>query len=112
MAVEQLSVRTAAALPAVGTRARGRAAAAVPFGLGGSVSAVAAEHGGYFPTAWGWTALGLLAFAAAGLLLRPRLRLARVELAFLAAATALTAWIGLSALWSISLAGSVAELER
>src|SRR5690242_5376377 len=44
-----------------------RAGAVVPFGLGSSVAAVAASHGGYFPTSWGWTALALLAVAAVAL---------------------------------------------
>jgi tetratricopeptide (TPR) repeat protein len=80
--------------------------------LGGSVAGVAASHGGYFPTSWGWTTLGLLCAAAAVLLVRRDVRLGGNELAFLAAVLGFVVWIGLSIVWSTAPAHSVSELER
>ncbi len=77
----------------------------------GLVAALGADHGGYFPTAWGWAAL--LAAAAgiiASLLCGARLR--RLELASVLALGALAAWTLASVAWTGSVGASVLEAER
>src|SRR6516165_8230514 len=109
MAVDPLPSVPAARLPSLRVAVL-RTGAAVPFGLCSSVAAVAASHGGYFPTSWGWTALALLAVAALALVTEVRLR--RREVVFLAALCGLAAWIGLSTLWARGAGAPVSELER
>jgi hypothetical protein len=81
------------------------AAFAVVFGLG-------AANGGYFPTAWGWTALGLAWSAGVALVVRSQIHYNRLELAVCAALATFVLWIGLSALWSQSVSRSVLDAER
>jgi uncharacterized membrane protein YidH (DUF202 family) len=70
-------------------------------------------HGGYFPTAWGWSALTLAWVAGLALLLSSRATLGgRLELAFLASLLLLIAWTALSIAWSSSVEGSVLEVQR
>jgi hypothetical protein len=76
------------------------------------VAALSAAQGGYFPTSWGWTSLGLVLVAGVALAVRTQLRLSVPELAFVAAWCALAVWIGLSALWSINVPQTVLEVER
>lgn len=73
---------------------------------------LAADHGGYFPTSWGWSALVLAWGAVMALLLGKEISLSRAELALLAAATAFLVWLGLSIVWSSARVESVDELER
>ena len=77
-----------------------------------AVGPVAVEHGGYFATSWGWTSLLLLAVATVALVARTTIRLNVVEIAALAAAGALLAWILVSAIWSPSSTDVVREAER
>jgi hypothetical protein len=79
---------------------------------GASVAVLAFANGGYFPTAWGWAALAPLLVAGVALAVRDRLELGRLDAAWPAALGALTAWIGLSTLWSPSAAQPLLELER
>ncbi|MBD0290231.1 MAG: O-antigen ligase family protein [Thermoleophilia bacterium] len=77
-----------------------------------SVIALAAADGGYFPTAWSWSALLFLWLSASALFLRSSLRLGRTAVASLAALTAFLAWVLASAAWSPSPGTAVAEGER
>jgi len=109
-----------AARPATGGLAVGgrtlildRAASTVPYLVGpGMVAPLAAANGGYFPTAWGWSALVLLWVAALALLLRRDVRLGRLELTALAAVAGLAAWTLASYAWTSSKTQTVLEVER
>jgi len=87
----------------------GLAAAVVGFA---PVIALAGAQGGYFPSAWGWATFPLLWLAALALALRDRIRLSRLERAFVGLLFALTLWILLSATWSVASAASVLESQR
>jgi hypothetical protein len=76
------------------------------------VAALAVSDGGYWPTAWGWSALALIWAAVLALLLRPDPRVGTVELAFLGALIALLGWIALSTAWTRSLTQTVLETQR
>jgi O-Antigen ligase/Tetratricopeptide repeat len=73
--------------------------------------ALAADNGGYWPTAWGWTALLLAWLCAIGLVLGNQ-RLARVEAAALIGLVAFVVWTALSIAWSSSNGASILEVER
>jgi len=81
-------------------------------GLALAIGVLAAAHGGYFPTSWGWIALVFFWAAAMVLLVRRRIALSRIEIRLLVAASALVAWIGLSIVWSSARVESISELER
>ncbi len=78
----------------------------------GFIAALAADDGGYFPSAWNAGALALVWAAALLVLLPTRPRLGALDLVFLGALAGLVAWIGLSIAWSIDRAQSVLELQR
>ena len=82
-------------------------AAAVAFA---AVGGLAADNGGFFPTTWGWAAVGLCAVAALALGRVPRLR--PLEMIVVGAVVALAAWTFASAIWSVSVTRSVLEGER
>jgi hypothetical protein len=73
---------------------------------------LAGAQGGYFPSAWGWVTFPLLWVAALALVLRERVRLSGSERLFLGLLVALTAWILLSATWSVASAPSILESQR
>jgi hypothetical protein len=77
-----------------------------------TVGQLARHFGGWYPSTWGWASVGLLFVAACALILRQDIRLGRLEIALVAALVALTAWTGLSWLWSNSPPRSMLELER
>jgi hypothetical protein len=81
-------------------------------GAAAMVAPLAAANGGYFPTAWGWAAVPFAWAAGLALVVRRRIRLHRLEIIFLGALGLLTAWIGLSLLWSRDFPQTVLELER
>jgi len=83
-------------------------------GLGalGLIGGVGAAQGGYFPTSWGWIALGLGWAAGLALVLRREIRLGPVELVTLAALAAFMAWVGLSIAWSRDVPQAVLEVQR
>jgi hypothetical protein len=92
-----------AAAPAVRARAAVPDLGAVGVGVGSAVGigALAASDGGYFPTAWGWTALLTLWLAAAWLLLgRAEVNGGRLGGLFLGAVTILAGWTWLSLAWT------------
>ncbi len=85
------------------------ASAAIAFA---AVGGIAAENGGYFPTTWGWAAVGLLGVAALAILVAGPPRPGRLELAALGAVVAVSAWTFASSLWSDSVTRSMLEGER
>jgi hypothetical protein len=92
-----------AAAPAVRARAAVPDVAGLAVGIGAAagVGALAAADGGYFPPAWGWTALVGLWLAAAWLVLgRGDLRGGPLAPISLAAVGGLAAWTWLSLLWT------------
>lgn len=85
----------------------------VPFALGGgTVGALAAAGGGYFPPAWGWSSLALLWVAAAGLVVSRGVTLERADLTLVGALLALLAWTALSVVWSGSETSTILEVQR
>jgi hypothetical protein len=73
---------------------------------------LAAGAGGFFPVAWGWSALGFCWAAAVAVLLRGRVSLTRLEAAGLLAWCSLALWTGASTRWSSDVTQSVLEVER
>ena len=101
-----------ALLPERGSITR-RGSGAVPLLLGFlPVALLGSAQGGYFPSAWGWAALGLLWPAGIALVLRSSVRVSRPECAFVVAWLALGVWIALSLVWSQDLPQTVLEVER
>jgi O-antigen ligase len=76
------------------------------------VIAAVTSQGAYFSQSWGWVALAFLVPTTVLLLLERVTVPGRLRIAFAAAMGGLTVWIALSALWSVSPAGSVREIER
>jgi O-Antigen ligase len=76
------------------------------------IASLAAAQGGYFPTTWGWATLPLLWVTGIALVVRPSIRVSKAEWTFIAALTALTAWLATSIVWSVAPAETVLELER
>src|SRR5919199_5220395 len=74
--------------------------------------ALAFDDGGYFPPAWGWSALALFWVAGLALFLRDRFSVGRLELAMLGAFAGFAAWVALSAMWSSSVERSILEAQR
>ena len=72
-------------------------------------AALAFDDGGYFPPAWGWSALALFWIAGLALFLRDRFSLGRLELAMLGSFAAFVAWVALSSAWSSSMERSILE---
>jgi hypothetical protein len=75
------------------------------------VVALAANDGGYFPSAWGWATLALLWLAALALILG-EIRLDALDLAAMGSLFAVFAWTLVSALWTESLTRTLLESER
>jgi O-antigen ligase/polysaccharide polymerase Wzy-like membrane protein len=76
-----------------------------------AVAALAADAGGFQPTAWGWSAALLLIATAAALLVGSR-RLSALEWALPASLAGLAAWVWLSLAWTDDVAQTVQEGER
>jgi O-antigen ligase len=76
------------------------------------VVSLAGAQGGFFPSAWGWASLPLFLLAAVTLAVRERIRLSRGEQVFVGLLAAFTAWILLSAIWSVAPAESILETQR
>lgn len=77
-----------------------------------AVCSTAVASGGYFPTTWGWSAIGLTGAAVLALLLRDRVELGRLDLALLGSFGLLVVWTWVSAAWSAAPAGSFLLGER
>ncbi len=80
--------------------------------VGGTVVGLSLVHGGYAPTAWGWTAL--LGFWAIllGLVFRSDRRVDRAGVVLVAGVAAVAGWTALSSVWTQSVPRTVLELER
>jgi hypothetical protein len=76
-----------------------------------AVGGLAADNGGYFPTAWGWSAFGLFLVAALALVAGSSASLSRLELLFLAGLAVFAGWIATSLAWS-GTPDTVLEVER
>jgi hypothetical protein len=77
-----------------------------------TVGLVAADQGGYFPTAWGWGALGALLPLSIWLVIGRPTEARRLDVLFIAALSLLAGWTALSIAWSDSAARSVLDTER
>jgi hypothetical protein len=77
-----------------------------------SIGGVAFANGGYFPVAWGWSSVALLALAAIALGIGVSAELDRLDRIFVCALAGLAAWIALSLLWTSSVSRTVFEVER
>jgi O-antigen ligase len=84
------------------------APAVVVFG----VVATASASGGFFPAAWGWSAIAFALAAAAALVLADRIAFGRHDALLVGGLAALTAWAALSSLWSDSVPRTVLEVQR
>ena len=83
---------------------------AVGIGAAAGIAALGAADGGYFPPAWGWTALVALWLVIAWLLLgRAALYGGRLALAFAGGLSALATWTWLSLLWTDNTTQTVLE---
>lgn len=111
-----MSHQPGAAVAASGPRLAGRleiADYAAPLAIAAAATGFAADQGGYFPTSWGWTALGLgWALGIALLVSGGFAPLSRLAIAFLVSLAGLFVWVALSPLWSVSPSASVLEAER
>ena len=76
------------------------------------VAGLGLADGGVSPPAWGWAGLGFSAVAVAVLAFGLRIRLSRLEFAFLGALGLVAVWAAVSAAWSRSLPSSVLESQR
>src|SRR5947207_12976438 len=103
------SSTTTSAFARAGTLAIDWPVAALAAGIG---AALAFDDGGYFPPAWGWSALALFWIAALALFLRDRFSVGRLELAMLGSFAAFAAWVALSSTCSSSMERSILEVQR
>ena len=76
-----------------------------------TIGGLAANNGGYFPTAWGWSALALFSVALVALVVASTVSLGLLELLFLAGLIAFAGWIAMSVVWS-GTPNTVLEVER
>ena len=76
------------------------------------IVALSSAQGGYFPTAWGWSTLGLVLAAGVAILARERVNLSWVEMSFVGVWLLVAGWIALSLLWSTDFPATVLEVER
>src|SRR4051812_38257055 len=87
-----------------------------PYALGGAAVGLAvtlaADHGGFFPTAWNWATFVALVGLAAVVAESGAVRLARGQSAMLGLVAALIGWTALSLVWTDSISRGVPELER
>lgn len=77
-----------------------------------TVFALAVDNGGYFPTSWGWAALGLLWFAGIAFVSVAVVEAGRLELLFVGALAGFAGWSALALIWTRDVTQSMLELER
>jgi hypothetical protein len=85
---------------------------AVVVGVGLALTPILADNGGYFPTAWGWTAVGFGWVAALAVVLVAAPHLSRLEWFFTGSLGSLALWTAASTAWSISPSQTPLETER
>jgi tetratricopeptide (TPR) repeat protein len=96
----------------LGGRLADAVGAAAPFLVAlAATGLIAADHGGYWPTSWGWSALALGWVGGLALVLREG-RVSRLELVWIGGLVALTGWTALSWLWTSSQTSTALEVER
>lgn len=78
----------------------------------GPIVGLAGAQGGFFPSSWGWATLPLLWVASVALVVRRHVRLSGAERVFIALLASVSAWILISALWSVAPADSILESQR
>ena len=76
------------------------------------VALTAGHDGGFFPSAWAWTAFATWLLTACVISLRPRSALGALDLAMAGGALAFCGWFALSALWSQSVPSTLDESFR
>src|SRR5579859_2036033 len=76
------------------------------------IVALSSAQGGYFPTAWGWSTLGLTLAAGVTILSRERVELSRIEVVFVGTWAIVAGWTALSLIWTTDVSASVLEVER
>ncbi|MGN6797548.1 MAG: O-antigen ligase family protein [Gaiellaceae bacterium] len=76
-----------------------------------ATAAVAADHGGYWPTSWGWTTLAVSAAALVALVLGAE-RPGALELTWLGGVLLICAWTAASMAWTTSKTQTTLEVER
>lgn len=83
-------------------------------GLGATalIGGVAAGQGGYFPSTWGWTTVGLLWTAVIVLAIGAPRRPGTLEWVFVAGLLAFVAWEATSLLWTIADSASIRDVQR
>ncbi len=79
---------------------------------GSIVVASNASQGAFFSQSWGWVALAFLVPTTLVLILDSAASTDRLRVAFALFMCALSGWIALSPLWSLTVGGSVREFER
>lgn len=77
-----------------------------------ALAPVLAVNGGYFPTSWGWMAVGFAWAAALALLLGEPARLGRPEWLFVGGLGVFAAWTAVATAWSQSPTQTVLETQR
>lgn len=77
-----------------------------------ATAGLAAANGGFFPSSWGWSTLGLVWLAIVALIVGPVQRPTRPELRFAAVPVLIAAWTWVSIAWSSDRTQSVLEGER
>ncbi|HVR12302.1 MAG TPA: hypothetical protein VMS41_00865, partial [Gaiellaceae bacterium] len=80
--------------------------------VGALVTAANASQGAYFSQSWGWVALAFLVPTSVLLIVDGASAPGRLRAAFAGLMVAFGVWIALSAMWSISSAASIREVER
>ena len=108
--------QVAVSKPAAGTRRLARthdlAHPALAVGVFLATAGLASANGGFFPSSWGWSTLGLVWLAIVALIVGPVQRPTRLELRFAAVAVLIAAWTWVSIAWSSDRTQSVLEGER
>src|SRR5262245_13528476 len=84
----------------------------IPLSLAGAgaVGGLGFANGGYFPVAWGWSGVALLAVAAVALVAGISVQASWATWTFLGGLAALTGWVALSLLWTSSVTETVFEV--
>ena len=77
-----------------------------------AVVATSFANGGYFPSEWGWTLLGVALAGVLAVLLRERVAVGRLEAAAVAALACFAGWTLLSVVWAPAAAEPVLAGER
>jgi hypothetical protein len=80
--------------------------------LGLSLVPILAANGGYFPTTWGWAAMGLAAAGAGAAAVRAPSRPSRPELVFIGGLVLFAVWLAVSSFWTEAPTQTPLAVER